>query len=342
MNDAVKNGDPSRDILSQPAGERAILDLHAARLLSAEARDAALTALRPEQHWWRWANRSLLFVGAALFLAGVIFFFAYNWARMHAVSKFCVVETGLWICAVGAMRSGLEKITGKVLLLSASMLVGVLLAVYGQVYQTGADAYENYVFWALLIVPWVIVGRFGALWVLWLVVSNVAMILFWIQVDIADDFEFVFGIFLLLAAWNGTALAGRELGASRGLSWLSGRWIRHLIWLSILVYLTIPAFVFVVEPDFDNGSLAGAIGLAVVLVAGHAYFRHIQPDLLSFAFNVLAFCFMLLTVIGKVLFEVSDGAFAFLAFGVIVLGISSAAAFYLRLVARSIADDATN
>ena len=341
MSDAVKNSDQPPDLLSQPAHERTILDLYAARLLSIEARDAALTTLRPEQHWWRWANRSLLFVGAALLLAGVIFFFAFNWARMHAVSKLCVVEVSLWVCAVGAMRSGLDKITGKVLLLSASVLVGVLLAVYGQAYQTGADAYENYVLWALLILPWVIIGRFGALCILWLVVSNVAMSLFWIQVDVGDDFDFVCGIFLILGVWNGLALVGRESGAARGLSWLSGRWMRHLIWCSVLVYLTIPAFVLILDSDIDYSGLAGAIGLAVTLVAGHGYFRYVQPDLLSLAFNVLSFCIVLLTVIGKVLFEASGGEFAFLAFGLLVLGLSSAAAFYLRFVARSIGDEPT-
>lgn len=342
MSDSVKNGDPSRNILSQPAHERTIVDLYAAGLLSAEGRDAALTTLRPARHWWKWANRSLLFVGATLFLAGVIFFFAYNWARMHAVSKFCAIEVGLWICAIGALRCGLDKITGKVLLLSASVLVGVLLAVYGQVYQTGADAYQNYVLWALLIVPWVIIGRFGALWVLWLIVSNVAMILFWVQVDVGDDFEFVLGIFLVLGAWNALALAGREYGASRGLNWLSGRWMRHLIWCSILIYLTIPTIALIVDPDLDNGALAGALGLAVALAAGQAYFRHAQPDLLLLAFNVLSFCVVLLTLIGKILFEASEGAFAFLVFGLIVLGISSAAAFYLRSVARSMGDEAIN
>ena len=342
MTDLAKTHDRPLNLLNQPAHERTILDLSAAGLLSMEARDDALTTLRPARHWQRWANRSLLFVGTSLFLAGVIFFFAYNWARMAAVFKFCVIEAGLWVCAISAMQNGLEKITGKVLLLSACVLVGVLLAVFGQVYQTGADAYEIYVLWALLIAPWVIIGRFGALWVLWLVVSNVAMMLFWVQVDVDDDFDSVLGIFLILGAWNGLALAGREYGVSRGLNWLRFLWIRHLIWFSILFYLTIPTFVLIVDPDLDNGALAGAFGLVVALAAGYGYFRYVEMDLLSLAFSVLSFCVVLLTLIGKTLFEVSNEAPAFLVFGLIVLGTSSAAAFYLRRVARSIGDVASS
>ena len=48
---------------------------------------------------------------------------------------------------------------------------------------------------------------------------------------------------------------------------------------------------------------------------------------------------LLLTLIGKILTDFSDGAFAFLVLGLIVLGTSSAAAFYLRHVARMIGDD---
>ena len=108
-------------------------------------------------------DRSLLFVGSSLVLAGVIFFFAYNWSRMNAIAKFGLIEVGLLLCVLAASNRGLDRLTGKVLLLAASVLVGVLLAVYGQVYQTGADAYETIVVWALLILPWVIVGRLGIL-----------------------------------------------------------------------------------------------------------------------------------------------------------------------------------
>ena len=200
-------------------------------------------------------------------VSGVVFFFAYNWSHMHAVAKFCSIEAGLWLCAIGALQRGLDRITGKVLLLSASVLVGVLLAVYGQVYQTGADAYENFFLWALLILPWVIVGRFNALWILWLVVSNVAMLLFWFQIEPPKGFDFVLGIFLLLGIWNSIALAAREYGLRLGLDWLGGRWARQLIWFAVLVYLSIPTLALIVDPEFGNGPLAGSIGLAIALVA---------------------------------------------------------------------------
>ncbi len=316
--------------LDQRASERTIFDLHAAGLLSDAARNEALTVLCPAHHWWCWANRALLFVGAALTLAGVVFFFAYNWSRMPAVAKFSIIEVGLWVCAIGAIRRGLNRLSGKVLLLAACVFVGVLFAVYGQTYQTGADAFENYALWALLILPWVMLGKFGALWVLWLVVTNVALILFWIQFEPLERFDGVFLLFPLLAGMNALALIGYEYGLAQRWTWLEGRWIRHLVWLSVLVYLSIPTIAFIVEPEFDNGSMLGLLVMMVALPAGFWYFRHRAADLPCLAFTVMAASTAILTFIGKVLFEISEGAPAFFLFGLIVLGLSSAAAFYLR------------
>jgi uncharacterized membrane protein len=326
---------PGEGPLDQPASERTIFDLHAAGLLSNAARDHAIAALRPSQHWRQWSNRGLLFIGAALVLAGIVFFFAYNWARMSSVAKFSAVEVGLWICAIGALRKGLDQLSGKVLLLAACVFVGVLMAVFGQVYQTGADAWQNYALWALLILPWVAIGRFGALWVLWLTVADAALILFWNQVEPPEDFGFYFGLFLLLAALNGAALAAYEYGAARGWEWLEGRWIRWLVWLSVLVWLTIPSVVFIVEPELGDGSLVGFIALLIVLPGGYYHFRHGACDLACLALGVMAACVVLLTLIGKGVFEISDDAPAFLFFGLVVLGVSSAAAIYLRGLAKA-------
>ena len=49
------------------------------------------------------------------------------------------------IAAVGALLVGLDRAFGQVLLIAASVLTGVLLAVIGQVYQTGADVFELFV-----------------------------------------------------------------------------------------------------------------------------------------------------------------------------------------------------
>ena len=93
------------------------------------------------------------------------------------MTKFALVEIVLACCLIGAWKVGLDRIGGQVLLLGASMLVGVFLAVFGQVYQTGADAYQLFVAWAALIFAWVLLGRFGALWIMWLALLNIGLML---------------------------------------------------------------------------------------------------------------------------------------------------------------------
>jgi uncharacterized membrane protein len=102
------------------------------------------------------------------------------------------------------------------------------------------------------------------------------------------------------------------------------------------VWLTIPTVVFIVEPDTSNGSLVGAIALAAVLPAGYVFYRRRAADLACLAFAVMTACVVLLTLIGKGVFEFSDEAPAFLFFGLVVLGVSTAAALYLRYLAKAI------
>ena len=63
------------------------------------------------------------------------------------------VQLAIFGCLGAAYFQNLQQLPGKVLLLGASVLIGVFLAVFGQVYQTGADAYNLFTMWALLILP---------------------------------------------------------------------------------------------------------------------------------------------------------------------------------------------
>ena len=172
----------ANSILNREADRATIDTLYADGFLNKSAYASALSHIDKQREWWTWINRCLLFAGAASALAGIVFFFAYNWSRLPAMGKFSLVEIGLIACLIGAWKVGLDKIGGQVLLLAASIFVGVFLAVFGQVYQTGADSYQLFVGWAVLILGWVLLGRFGALWIVWLALVNTGLILYFTQV----------------------------------------------------------------------------------------------------------------------------------------------------------------
>ena len=122
-----------RDPLDRPATRGLVLHLAAEGLLDPAARDAALRIIRPARAWWLWTSRLLLALGAALVIAGVVFFFAFNWSEIPPLAKLGMVQALVAVCAIAAWWIGLDSAGGKVLLLAASMIVGVLLAVFGQI-----------------------------------------------------------------------------------------------------------------------------------------------------------------------------------------------------------------
>lgn len=242
--------------------------LRSAGLVSARGYAAAVDAVRDEAFWARWGMRALLALGVGQFLAGVVFFFAYNWNDLSDIAKFAVVETALAIAVGGALLIGLDRVFGQMLLIAASVLTGVLLAVIGQMYQTGADAFELFVAWAALILPWTIISRHAAHWLLWLVVAETALVLYCEQVLVPINELPSELVWVLVGATIAMALAGRELAVHRGVAWLSGHWTRLVLLFAGLVALFAPAAGQMIDVDtFKVGSLC--VG-AFVLAAGAA------------------------------------------------------------------------
>src|SRR5262249_50903036 len=128
------------------------------------SRALALSTATPDAtSWRRFLGRILLVLGSLLLVAGVVFFFAYNWSALSRLTRIALLEATVIAAALASLRLGLERLSGRILLAAAALLVGPLLAVYGQAYQTGADPYELFAGWALLILPWVGLARLAPL-----------------------------------------------------------------------------------------------------------------------------------------------------------------------------------
>ena len=119
-----------------------------------------------QNDWSKFIKFFLMSLGIAFLVSGVIFFFAYNWASLHKFIKLGLVQV-LLIAMVGvAVFSKWNKNVRGIILLGAGMLVGALFAVFGQIYQTGANAYDFFFGWTVFIALWVFVSNFGPLWLL--------------------------------------------------------------------------------------------------------------------------------------------------------------------------------
>nr|WP_294948726.1 DUF2157 domain-containing protein [uncultured Mucilaginibacter sp.] len=132
--------------------------------------------------WAKFIDVALLGIGAAFALAGIIFFFAYNWHNLHKFVKLGIVQ-GLLIAAVlVVLFAKLSELTKNIVLTGASVLVGVLFSVFGQIYQTGAEAYDFFLGWTVFIFIWAIVAEFAPLWLLLTLLINTTLVFYTQQV----------------------------------------------------------------------------------------------------------------------------------------------------------------
>lgn len=197
-----------------------LLDLaEAGDLSSAElARAAQLAPLRPsDEAWLLAADRLLAFAGALLLAAAVVFFFAYNWAELHRFARFGLAAAGLAGSVGVALFSQPFGTVYRAALLCACIMTGALLALVGQTYQTGADIWELFFAWTMLMLPFTLLARSSASWLLWLVVANVALVRGLAQARWSVTFGDWFGpvAILLVAGLNLAALLLFEIFGDR-------------------------------------------------------------------------------------------------------------------------------
>jgi len=321
---------------SIPANRRIIEELSSHRLISTDAREYGLRLLYPSQNWGLWVSRMLLVLGISLILSGIVYFFAFNWTKITAGMKLGSIQVSMLGCLGASYFYGLQRLSGKVLLLSSSVLVGVFLAVFGQIYQTGADAYNLFMIWALLTLPWVIISEFAALWVIWLVISNIFLDLYWTQAALPER-ETEMMIFSYLALFNGLFLGLREYFFTKGVHWLGEPWTRMVLVVHILYFALIPTIALIQDPSRATHSIVfGALLSAVIHAAFYIIYRFKLPDMRALAATILSGCIILESVIFKALTEVfsHSDSIMYLLMGGITLGVFTLAIIKLRVIAK--------
>lgn len=288
----------------------------------------ALECFRDSSFWNGWAMKALFALATGHILAGIIFFFAHNWFGLPDLAKFGIVGGGIAISLLGWMALRLDGIMAQALGITATVLVGVMFAVFGQVYQTPALIHTPFVLWAFMTLPFAAMSRNVAHWAVWLVIAVVAVFAYastGLRI-VGNEFGadvFIIGAaavtLLALAAYDGV-LAGKR-------SWAQGDWFRVLIIAIIGVFLVVGftssfwKFTGGIRPLI---SLL-ALSLSVVLL-GYLYW--FKPTLAGLA--VATFTLFLIAM--QFLFRIFDGlndvsSLMFVFFGLVAMIIGMAKAF---------------
>lgn len=319
--------------------DRPGVDRLAARgLISAAARDEALALIEPPRRWGLWAGRLIGAVGAALVLSGIVYFFAFNWNEIPPLAKLGAIAA-LIAAACLAVFPGFGQQGFEPAAAAAVTLVGVFLAVAGQIYQTGADAWTLFAAWAGLTLAFALLACSAATWAVWTAVAAVTVVTWWDQTQPADAALHI-GRNLSLMALFGLALGAREALASRGFAWPAARWTRFYLALPALAAATQLAFVLIDKGGGFSPAEWTATALVVfTLAAMGALYRYVIPDVVLLSAVTLAGCAIADFALFRLLASGSGHAHlgTFFAMGLATLALFAAAVAWLRAVSRRMA-----
>lgn len=292
-----------------------------------------VTRVSPDRaDWRRIIDYLLLWMGSLSIAFALLFFIAYNWTDLGRFAKFAMVEISIVLAIAIYWKAGEQSIVARASLLVATILVGVLLALYGQTYQTGADPWQLFFSWALLILPWAFIGRFPALWIVWVALINISIVLY------HQTFRFTFwniyshstAVLWLVFGFNTFVFIAWNLLAEAW-DWLAERWATRI--LAVASGLPITWLVMTGIVSYSSRPMPAVLVWALLLGAFYVVGRKLRPDLFILAGCCLSGIVVLVTFASKHLFTtLSAGKFFFLALLVIALG--AGAATWLKRIHR--------
>ena len=328
-------------------------------LKNAEAAATHLEVYPSKRTWLTFFDKALLVIGSVALMLALVFFIAYNWIHMGRMGKFALVEGALVITIVGYALLAFKrkfKLIQQLLLLIASAITGSLLALFGQVYQTGADTWQLFFGWALLILPWVVIARFPALWLLWLGLINAFLVLYLDVVDlslITESYQSTvpFALlalvnFIALNLWlvfvdNQDNLTSRTFNTNRSTpnqvvlkTQSSLHWSTHIVGLVSTVTITLLAIMSIFD---SNDMLIRLFCLSLWLgwcgfILWQFYQRRV--DLLMLTYLSFSLIIVVMFWVGEWLLDDFETA-GFLILALLLIGMSSVAVVWLRKVANS-------
>lgn len=124
-----------------------------------------------------WLPRGIAILAAALGGLGVVMWIAANWQSMGRMGHFALLQVLVLTTGLGAAFSTQARAP---LGLLALLGIGALFAYFGQTYQTGADPWLLFAWWAALALPLCLGARSDVLWTPWAMVAMTTIAL-WVH-----------------------------------------------------------------------------------------------------------------------------------------------------------------
>ena len=264
-----------------------------------------------KESWHKFLKLFFISLGVGFTTAGIIFFFAYNWADLHKFVKIGLIEGLIIISTLIILFTKIRVDIKNIVLTAASILVGVLFAVFGQIYQTGANAYDFFLGWTMFITLWVLISNYAPLWLVFITLINTTLILYSEQV--AHHWSAVF-VFTLLFGINVVFLTISLFGKKINPEIKTPIWFSNLLALAAVVFGTIGNVI----GTFDNDQSSFAV---LLIVTSILYGIGITYGLrLKSGFYLSIIPFSIIVIISAFLIKLSDNAAMFFFISLFVIG----------------------
>jgi uncharacterized membrane protein len=284
------------------------------------------------QNWVKFLKVALLAAGMAFCSAGVFFFFAYNWADMHPFAKLGILQGIILVLVLASIIIKSNLFVKQILLTAASLMAGALFAVFGQIYQTGADAYDFFLGWTLFIAIWVLITDFSALWLLFIGLINTTIFFFFEQ-DI-NRWSFIACCNILFAVNMFATISFIYFGQVKNFLRYKPNWLIQIVSLAAVTSLTFS----IIDGIFGDQHIHMVIAMICLLV--------FYP--LSIWFGVLTkslfwigtICFSLIAITSALIakpFDAEGGLFLFIS--AFVIGSTSVLIYQLLKLKKKWSDE---
>lgn len=261
------------------------------------------------ESWNDFIRLALVVFGVSFTVLGILFFFAYNWEDLHRYVQIGIVS-GLFIGMTVIAFYIKDTLYQKIVLTGSSVLVGVLLAVIGQIYQLGADSYQLFLTWTLLITIWVFILDFYPLWVLYIILFNVTYVTFtdqvehsWTDMEMSCGLLFMNVVIFICFECRNYFLPGHHYPV----------WFSRLL---ALVNVCLATYVMCMGIDKGMSPLFGLILFMIILIYGYGM-RYAFQMKNSFYLSIL--CLSIILTIAFFMVDKLDGDFKYLTICVFIL-----------------------
>lgn len=241
-------------------------------------------AIYPDGNSWNtFIKIVLLTLGAGFLVSGVVFFFAYNWSSLPDYTKLLIAQAAVILTCLPYFITRLDPLFRNISLTASAVLVGGMLAVFGQVYQTEALAYDLMLSWTLAVSLWVVVARFAPLTLLWLLLLQVTIGLFISEkLHVYTELPIYFSI----TCTNFLVLALPVVLSKVRLSMGTPRWFRSVV-SSVCAYYMVSGFAVGLEKS-DNPFFILQLILSVIVLTYLVRFGFNNRELESLAIASLS------------------------------------------------------